>query len=170
MEHKRNLKRKRKDESNKKRSGITHNIPSTSAMPPSDHLESLSYRPLSRTTFSRHTGTCTHTQVIQGAPARQSTLNGFQSHTVPLDVSSSMTQSLPTIPSQLSYDREMWRHSSRPSGRKSEEHSVGDYPSLPPGAYVNPSFFIRPTDPAPPPSLRLPPDIQQQLDILNRLQ
>jgi hypothetical protein len=44
------------------------------------------------------------------------------------------------------------------------------YPSLPLGAYVNPTFLA--SDPRPP-SLQgrpLPPDIQQQIDILNSIQ
>ncbi len=37
------------------------------------------------------------------------------------------------------------------------------YPPLPPGAYVNPAFF-QPTEPT-----NLPPDIQQQMEILYNL-
>lgn len=42
------------------------------------------------------------------------------------------------------------------------------YPTLPPGAYVNPAFFTRTNEATlqtPPPNL--PPDVQQQMDILN---
>lgn len=165
MEHRRSLKRKRGQETERR------NRPGqdTHMNPPDDVNRGLSYRPLSRPTMDRSTRDNVSARAVPEHPRNRGNFERAQRLS---DVRSPALQlsSMNRFPLQpfTSYPAPNPQYPL--TSRTVESYSdVGGYPPLPPGAYVNPAFFNGSNEAHVPTSTNLPQDIQTQMDILNNL-
>jgi hypothetical protein len=138
----------------------------------SHHNHGLAYKPLARPSSALPPPP--RTQYGITPPLQRSNHGGR----LPQRLSSSAAYSPPPsardsfayfTPVQDSYTRPLMSPVMQENGNHQAFPLVGGYPSLPPGAYVNPAFFSRSNDQRIP-SHNLPLEIQHQMDILKTIQ
>ena len=173
MEHRRNLKRKRGKETDRR------NKPGQDADMKShgDVSRGLSYRPLSRPNVDRSTKDSVSKRTVPEHPPNRGDFERGQRPPDEFHSTRSITSALQSsninqfpLQSFTSYPAPISRYQMSTSQTGDRYSDIGGYPSLPPGAYVNPTFFNRTNAPAiPTSSTNLPQDVQLQMDILNNL-
>jgi len=177
MYHKRILKRKRGQETDKRRNKVEHDTVVTTGQidrENKDRTRGLSYRPLSRPTGDISS---VYVHSFRNRSNKSATnKKTFDNATRPRNRSRPTVQNSPP-PSvnqfpldHLSYPEPFFRYPMTPNEGQTDTGYPGSgcYSQLPPGAYVNPTFFTRENETTPQTSSpSLPQDVQQQMDILN---
>jgi hypothetical protein len=150
LEHKRSLKRKRMPETEQKANPRRTESQRTH----SDRDQFLPYRPLSRPTNHSIVSPRRHPQARPHPESQQDRGHHLPQQPPALGAPQYWAEYSPSaFPYGHSYPLPL---------------QVPDYMSLRPGAYVNPTFFAR-NEGQPVQPLPLPPDIQQQIDILSNI-
>jgi hypothetical protein len=170
------MKRKRGQETSKRpgkpRHGITESMTGTSSV---DQSRGLSYKPLSRPSISEQPSRMPSSLWNDGNFDVGGRSLNLQVSDAPYHFTSSETTPQSSLMHHMSSQPNSPHDVRTPSLRpfptdqaREGYPNVGVYPSLPAGAYVNPAFFAGHDHL----TMRndLPPDIQQQIDILNSLQ
>jgi len=152
LEHKRTLKRKRVPEADRK--GNSRHTQNQKVQ--SDRDQVLTYRRLSRPSLHSTTTTRRDQQSMHDPDSRP--------ERVPHPPQLSTLFVAPQYWTEYSRSTLLHGHS-----LPVQATQVPPYDSFPPGAYVNPTF-LAPTAIQPIQTAPLPPDIQQQIDILNSTQ
>lgn len=153
LEHKKNLKRKRALEIGRRGNGRRSENRSGS----DERDQFLAYRPLSRPSHHPSVHPIASVEQFQRRPDQQVEM---EHHTQPSPAFVAPHYWAQYSPSPPPYAQSLALATTQ----------IPQYPSLPPGAYVNPTFLARGQRPPLLQSPSLPPDIQQQIDILNSVQ